>query len=159
MTIAVGSKIPESTLKELSASGVTDVSTKDLFAGKKVVLFSVPGAYTPTCSSTHLPGFVRDAEAIRAKGVAEVVCLSVNDPWVMKAWGEAHQTEGKVRMLADGDASFTKALGLEQDLGALLGVRGKRFMMIVDNGVVTELDVEQGKGVNVSGAEHCLVKL
>lgn len=160
MAIQVGDKIPNVTLKHISDGNLQEIQTGALFEGKKVVLFSVPGAYTPTCSSTHLPGFVRDAADIKKKGVAEIVCLSVNDPWVMKAWGEAHDATGKVMMLPDGNGEFTKALGLEQDLsGAQLGVRGKRFLLIAENGVVKHLAVEEGKGVNVSGAEACQVNL
>ena len=137
-----------------------DVDTGALFQGRKVVLFSVPGAYTPTCSAEHLPGYVARAEAIKAKGVDDIVCLAVNDPWVMQAWGDAHGAAGKVTMLPDGNGAFTKAMGLEQDLsGATLGVRGKRFSMIVDDGVVESLEVETGKGVSVSGADACLVQL
>ena len=137
-----------------------DVDTGALFQGRKVVLFSVPGAYTPTCSAEHLPGYVARAEAIKAKGVDDIVCLAVNDPWVMQAWGDAHGAAGKVTMLPDGNGAFTKAMGLEQDLsGATLGVRGKRFSMIVDDGVVESLEVETSKGVSVSGADACLVQL
>jgi peroxiredoxin len=160
MTIKVGDKVPSVTVKRLGAGGLEDVDTGALFQGRKVVLFSVPGAYTPTCSAEHLPGYVARAEAIKAKGVDEIVCLAVNDPWVMQAWGDAHGASGKVTMLPDGNGEFTKALGLEQDLsGATLGVRGKRFSMIIDDGVVKSLEVEAAKGVSVSGADACLVQL
>jgi peroxiredoxin len=160
MTIKVGDKVPSVTVKRLGAGGLEDVDTGALFQGRKVVLFSVPGAYTPTCSAEHLPGYVARAEAIKAKGVDDIVCLAVNDPWVMQAWGDAHGAAGKVTMLPDGNGAFTKALGLEQDLsGATLGVRGKRFSMIVDDGVVESLEIETAKGVSVSGADACLVQL
>jgi peroxiredoxin len=159
MAIQIGDKVPNCTLKRLTPNGLEEVQTGSLFEGKKVVLFSLPGAYTPTCSATHLPGFVKDAEDIKKKGVGEIVCLSVNDPWVMKAWGDQHGAEGKVLMLPDGDGAFTRALGLEQDLGALLGKRGKRFMLIAENGVVTHLAIEEGKGVNVSGSDACQANL
>lgn len=158
MTIKAGDQVPAVTLKHLSDGGLAEVNTGELFKGKKVVLFSVPGAYTPTCSNEHLPGYVAKAEEIKAKGVDEIVCLAVNDPWVMQAWGEAHNAGGKVTMLPDGNGEFTKALGLTQDIGAAgLGTRGKRFSMVVDNGVVKTVNVEEGKGVSVSGADACLI--
>jgi len=160
MSIQVGDKIPEAKFKQLTAEGLGEVSTDELFAGRSVVLFSVPGAYTPTCSKEHLPGFVDKAEDIKSKGVDEIVCLSVNDPFVMQAWGSEHDADGKVRMLADWNGAFTEALGLSQDISAAgLGVRGKRFSMRVKDGVVETLDVEDGKGVTVSGAASCLSKL
>ena len=160
MTIQVGEKIPEVTLKWLTPSGMAEVKTSDLFKGRKVVLFSVPGAYTPTCSKEHLPGFVGRADEIKAKGVDDIVCLAVNDPFVMQAWGNEQGAEGKVTMLPDWNGQLTTALGLTQDIsGAGLGVRGKRFSMLVADGVVESLDVEEGKGVTVSGAAQCIVKL
>lgn len=157
MSIKVGDKIPAARFKQLTAEGLGEVSSEELFAGRSVVLFSVPGAYTPTCSKEHLPGFVENAEAIKAKGVDEIICLSVNDPFVMAAWGSEHGADGKVRMLADWDAGFTKSMGLDQDIGAAgLGVRGKRFSMRVKDGVVESLDIEEGKGVTVSGAAYCV---
>lgn len=160
MTIQVGDKIPELTLKWLTPSGLGEVKTSELFTGRKVVLFSVPGAYTPTCSKEHLPGFVARAEEIKAKGIDDIVCLAVNDPFVMQAWGNDHGAEGKVTMLPDWNAELSRALGLTQDItGAGLGVRGKRFSLLVEDGVVKTIDVEDGKGVTVSGAAHCLVNL
>jgi glutaredoxin/glutathione-dependent peroxiredoxin len=160
MTIKIGDRIPSVTLKRLGDAGLTDVSTDDVFKHRKVVLFSVPGAFTPTCSKEHLPGFVGRAAEIRNSGVDEIVCLAVNDPFVMKAWADAHEAAGKVSMLPDWNGELTRALGLEQDIsGAGLGVRGKRFAMLVDDGVVKSLDIEDGKGVTVSGADACLVKL
>jgi peroxiredoxin len=160
MTIQVGDKIPEVTLKWLTASGMAEVKTADLFKGRKVVLFSVPGAYTPTCSKEHLPGFISRADEIKAKGVDDIVCLAVNDPFVMQAWGNEQGAEGKVTMLPDWNGRLTDAMGLTQDISmAGLGVRGKRFSMLVEDGVVKSLDVEEGKGVTVSGASQCLVNL
>lgn len=160
MTIQVGDKIPEVTLKWLTSSGMADVNTRELFQGRKVVLFSVPGAYTPTCSKEHLPGFISRADEIKAKGVDEIVCLAVNDPFVMQAWGNEQGAEGKVTMLPDGNGKLTEALGLTQDISvAGLGIRGKRFSMLVEDGVVKSLNVEEGKGVSVSGADQCLVSL
>ncbi|MDH5493886.1 MAG: peroxiredoxin [Myxococcales bacterium] len=161
MTISIGDTIPSATLKELTDEGMNEVKTEELFGpGRKVIVFSLPGAFTPTCSQTHLPGFVAEADALRAKGVSEIVCLAVNDAFVMKAWGDAQGATGKVRMLADGSAVFTKLLGLEQDLSAAgMGIRGKRFAMIVEDGKVKNLDVEEGRGVDVSGAQACMVRL
>jgi peroxiredoxin len=155
-----GEKIPSITLKRLGDGGLEDVTTDSIFANRKVVLFSLPGAFTPTCSAKHLPGFVAKADEILAKGVDEIVCISVNDPFVMKSWGEAHGAAGKVTLLPDWDASFSKALDLTQDLGvAGLGVRGRRFSMVVNNGVIESLDIEEGKDVTVSGADHCITHL
>ena len=160
MTINVGDTVPAVKLKRLGAEGLEDVDTGEFFQGRKVVLFSVPGAFTPTCSKEHLPGFVNNAADIKSKGVDEIVCLSVNDPFVMKAWSDEQGAEGKVSMLPDWDGTFTKAMGLDQDIsGAGLGLRGKRFSMTVDNGVVKSLDIEDGKGVTVSGASACLTNL
>ncbi|MCR9165590.1 MAG: peroxiredoxin [Nannocystaceae bacterium] len=160
MTIKVGDSVPAVKLKRLGAEGFEEVDTGEFFKGRKVVLFSVPGAFTPTCSAEHLPGFVGKADDIKSKGVDEIVCLAVNDPFVMKSWGEQHSADGKVSMLPDWDGSFTKAMGLEQDISvAGLGTRGKRFSMTVEDGVVKSLDVEEGKGVTVSGADACLTNL
>lgn len=160
MTIQVGDKIPAMTLKRLGPGGMGEVDTGELFKGRKVVLFSVPGAYTPTCSKEHLPGFIARAGEIKAKGIDEIVCLSINDPFVMQAWGNEQGAEGKVTMLPDWNGAFTQALGLTQDISvAGLGVRGKRFSMLVADGVVESLNVEEGKGVTVSGADSCLVSL
>lgn len=160
MTIKVGDKIPELTLKWLTSTGMSEVTTTELFGGRKVVLFSVPGAYTPTCSKEHLPGFIARADEIKAKGIDDIVCLAVNDPFVMQAWGAEQGAEGKVTLLPDGNGALTTAMGLTQDISvAGLGVRGKRFSMLVDDGVVKSLDIEDGKGVTVSGADQCLVQL
>lgn len=160
MTINVGDTVPAVKLKRLGAEGLEDVDTGEFFKGRKVVLFSVPGAFTPTCSKEHLPGFVNNAADIKSKGVDEIACLSVNDPFVMKAWSDEQGADGKVSMLPDWDGNFTKAMGLDQDIsGAGLGIRGKRFSMTVEDGVVKSLDIEEGKAVTVSGASACLTNL
>jgi peroxiredoxin len=161
MTIKVGDKIPaDIKLKEMGEAGPQDITSGDLFGGKKVVLFAVPGAFTPTCSLKHLPGFVEQAAAIKAKGVDEVVCLSVNDAFVMGAWGKDQSATGKVRMLADGNADFTKALGLILDgSGFGMGNRSQRYAMIVNDGTVEQLLVESGPGLSASSAESVLGKL
>ena len=159
MTIQVGERIPEATLNVLK-NGVQAIHTDDVFKGKKVVLFSVPGAFTPTCDAKHLPGFVEKAADIKKKGVATIACLSVNDAFVMKAWGKAQNTDGKVDMLADGNGEYTKALGLELDAtGFGMGMRGQRFSLVVDNGVVKQVNVEQKGEFKVSSAEHALTQL
>lgn len=160
MSIKEGDKVPQIGLKRMGENGPEDVDPSDYFGGKKVVVFSVPGAFTPTCSAKHLPGFVNQADALRAKGVDNIACLAVNDAFVMGAWGKDQQADGKVDMLADGSAAFTSALGLELDLVAAgLGVRGQRFAMIVDDGTVTHLAVEEPGAFEVSSAEAILSKL
>ena len=160
MTISAGDKMPEGTLVEMTADGPTPRPTADLFGGRKVVLFSVPGAFTPTCSAKHLPGFVQHADELKAKGVDEIVCMAVNDAFVMGAWGKDQGADGKVSMLADGNADYTKALGLEMDgTGFGMGIRGKRFAMIIDDGVVKELNIEGPGEFRVSSAEHVLTQL
>ncbi len=157
MTIAVGEKVPSAKLKTMTAEGPKDISTDEIFAGKKVVLFAVPGAFTPTCSAKHLPGFVEKAAQIKAKGVDTIACLAVNDAFVMGAWGKAQNTDGKVLMLADGAAAFTKQLGLDLDLtGPGMGIRSKRYAMVVDNGVVKALNVEAPGAFEVSSADTIL---
>jgi peroxiredoxin len=153
MTIKAGDKIPSSTLKTMGEKGPTDISTEEIFAGKKVLLFAVPGAFTPGCSVTHLPGYVVNADKIKAQGVDSIVCMSVNDAFVMDAWGKAQNAE-ELLMLADGNGDFTAALGLELDgRGFGLGTRSQRFAMIVEDGTVSHLNVEPGAGVDVSSAE------
>ena len=160
MTIELGDRIPSATLKVMGATGVEDVSTDSLFKGKRVALFAVPGAFTPTCSARHLPGFVRDADALKAKGVDEIVCLSVNDAFVMDAWGKAQNTGDKVTMVADGNAQLTQALGLELDAsGVGMGTRSKRYSMIVEDGEVKVLNTEAAGAFEVSSAEHLLSQL
>ncbi|MEL7029754.1 MAG: peroxiredoxin [Pseudomonadota bacterium] len=160
MTISVGDKLPEATVMMMGASGPEPKSTTELFAGKKVALFSVPGAFTPTCSAKHLPGFVEKAADLKAKGVQEIVCMAVNDVFVMDAWGKAHGAEGKVTVIADGNGDFTKALGLELDAtGFGMGLRSQRFSIVAEDGVVKILNVEEGGAFEVSSAEHMLGQL
>lgn len=156
--IKTGDTLPKATLSELTADGIVNHDVTELFAGKKVVLFAVPGAFTPTCSNAHLPGYVVHADEIKAKGVDMIACVAVNDAFVMKAWGE-NQNADAIRMLGDGDASFTKALGLDSDTGSFGGIRSQRYAMIIENGVVTTLNVEQPKSFEVSKAEVILEAL
>jgi peroxiredoxin len=158
MTINVGDKLPSVTLRQVTPEGPKEITTDDFFRGKKVALFAVPGAFTPACSQRHLPGFVEKAADIKAKGIDEIACVAVNDAAVMGAWGKDQRTEGKVTMLADGSGDFARALGLELDLTkGGLGVRSKRYSMLVDNGVVKSLSVEQQPGqVDASSAEAML---
>jgi len=160
MTIQVGDRIPSGSFRVKTEDGIKEITTDELFKGKKVVLFSVPGAFTPTCSAKHLPGFVQKAGDIKAKGVDTIACMSVNDAFVMDAWGKDQQVGDKVKLLADGNASFAKALGLELDAtGVGLGVRSQRFAMVVDDGVVKGLHVEQPGAFEVSSAEAVLKTL
>ncbi len=157
MTIKVGDKIPSMNLQQMTSSGPADISTDELFGGKKVVLFALPGAFTPTCSAKHVPGFLRYADAIKEKGVDTIACLSVNDAFVMGAWGKDQGVGDNILMLGDGSAHFTKALGLELDLIEQgMGVRSQRYAMIVEDGVVTDLKVEAGGEFKVSNAESVL---
>ena len=159
MTIQVGDKIPACTLKTMGEKGPTDITTDEIFAGKKVVLFAVPGAFTPGCSLTHLPGYVVNADKIKAAGVDTIVCMSVNDAFVMGAWGK-DQNADEILMLADGNAEFTEALGLELDgTGFGMGKRSQRFALIAQDGVVSALHVEPGAGVDVSSAETIMALL
>ncbi|MEM7653324.1 MAG: peroxiredoxin [Pseudomonadota bacterium] len=160
MTIKVGDKLPSATLREMTADGPHPVETNDLFAGKTVVVFSVPGAFTPTCSAKHLPGFVQHADAIKAKGVDEIVCMAVNDPFVMGAWGKDQNVGATVRMLGDGNAEFAEQLGLDFDASGFgLGKRGQRFAFVAKDGVVTHLAVEAPGAFEVSSAEAVLAAL
>jgi peroxiredoxin len=158
MTIKVGDKIPSTTLRYLGPDGPKEITTDELFAGKKVALFAVPGAFTPACSQRHLPGYVDKAADIKAKGVDTVACVAVNDVFVMNAWGKSQNADGKVMMLADGSGEFAHALGLELDMKSRgLGVRSQRYSMLVDNGVVKSLNVEAQPGqVEASGADAML---
>jgi peroxiredoxin len=160
MTIKVGDKVPSATLMQMKDGGPKPVTTSELFDGKKVVLFALPGAFTPTCSAKHLPGFIQNAQAIHAKGVDTIACLSVNDAFVMGAWGESQGAGDKVVMLADGNGDFTRALGLEMDASKFgMGQRSKRYAMIVDNGTVKALEVEEPGAFSVSSAEHIIQQL
>ncbi len=159
MTIKTGDKIPDATLVKMTENGPDQVQTGDFFAGRKVALFSVPGAFTPTCSAKHLPSFVDKAADLKAKGIDEIACTAVNDPFVMGAWGKTDGSDD-VTMLADGNGEFAKKLGLEMDGSAFgLGQRGQRFSMVVDDGTVTQLNVEAPGEYRVSGAEHMLTQL
>ena len=155
MSIQVGDKLPSVTLKTFVGDGTEEISTDDIFAGKKVVLFALPGAFTPGCSAAHLPGYVVNVDAIKAKGVDTVACLAVNDAFVMGAWGKAQNAE-HILMLADGDGEFTKAVDLELDLrGKGLGVRSQRYAMIIEDGVVKNLEIDGGD-IKESSADHIL---
>jgi peroxiredoxin len=161
MSISVGDSLPEATFRVLGSEGIDKLSTSDIFAGKKVVLFAVPGAFTPTCHLKHLPGFIENADAFKKKGVATVACVAVNDPFVMDAWAKAAGGKGKILFLSDGNGEFTKAIGLDFDgSGIGLGTRSKRYAMLVDNGVVKVLNVEDSPGVaDASTAERLLAAL
>jgi peroxiredoxin len=157
MAISVGDSVPSVKFKTITEEGMSDLSTEDLFGGKKVVLFALPGAFTPTCSAKHLPGFVQKAGDLKAKGVDAIACLSVNDAFVMNAWGKEQSVGNNVMMLADGNAEFTQAMGLEMDgSGFGMGTRSQRYAMVVDNGTVTALNVEEPGAFEVSSAESVL---
>jgi peroxiredoxin len=157
MTIKVGDKLPEATFTTPSPEGPKPVTTADVFGGKKVALFAVPGAFTPTCSAKHMPGFVQHAADFRGKGFDTIACVSVNDVFVMKAWGEDQNVGDDILMLADGSGAFTKAIGLEMDATRFgMGVRSQRYSMIVNDGVVEQLNVEQGGEFKVSSADYML---
>lgn len=160
MTIKVGDKLPSVKLKYFNADGMQEVTGDALFAGKKGVLFAVPGAFTPTCSAKHVPSFVKNIAALKAKGVELVACISVNDAFVMKAWGSDQGAGDDVLMLADGNGDFAKAVGLDSDFsGYGMGVRSQRYAMIIENSVVTTLNVEQPGAYDVSSAEAILTAL
>jgi peroxiredoxin len=158
--IQVGERIPEVGLKAAAADGLREVSTGEIFAGKKAVLFGVPGAFTPTCSDHHLPGFVARADDLKAKGVELIACVAVNDGYVMRAWGKGSGADGHVLMLADGNGDLARALGLSVDLSrAGMGTRNRRFAAVLEDGVVRFLNVEPGPGVTVTGVETILAAL
>ena len=158
--IKVGERLPAAEFSVMTADGPQKLSTDSIFAGRKVVLFAVPGAFTPTCHRNHMPGFIKNIEAIKAKGVDTVACTSVNDVHVMNAWGQNCGADGKITMLADGSGNFARQIGLDVDLAANgMGMRSKRYSMIVEDGVVTALNVEDKPGVNVSGADSVLTQL
>lgn len=161
MAIAVGDRLPEAKFKEKTADGMEEVSTSDIFAGKKVVFFAVPGAFTPTCSMNHLPGYIENRDAILAKGVDDIAVVAVNDAFVLAAWAQSSGGDGKIRFLSDWDAGFTRAIGMDTDLSAgTLGTRSKRYSMIVEDGVVTALNVEDAPGqATRSGAAALLEQL
>jgi peroxiredoxin len=161
MAIQVGERVPNVTVAHMTENGPENLSTDEIFAGKKVVLFALPGAYTPTCSAKHVPGFLQHADAIQARGVDTIACLSVNDAFVMGAWGKDQGVGDKVLMLADGSGEFTRAVGMELDLtGRGLGVRSHRYAMVVDDGVVASLKLEENPSqLGVSSAESILAEL
>jgi len=160
MTIKVGDTLPQANFMTFTSDGPAPISSDDVFKGKTVALFALPGAFTPTCSAKHLPGFKEHAADLQAKGVDTIACLSVNDVFVMKAWAKDQGVEGEILMLADGNGDFTKAVGLELDGSRFgMGPRSQRYSMIVDDGVVTELNVESGGEYRVSSAEYMLEQL
>ena len=160
MAIKVGDRLPNATFTTMTADGPKPQTTDDIFKGKKVVLFAVPGAFTPTCSAKHLPGFVQNADALRQKGVDTIACIAVNDAFVMGAWAKDQNSGDRIMMLADGAAQFTKALGLELDLNARgMGWRSQRYALVVEDGKVTQLNVEAPGGFEVSKAETILAAL
>ena len=161
MTIENGSRMPDGTLTVVGDDGPQQIEASEFFGGRKVVVFAVPGAFTPTCHRSHMPGFVENADAFRAKGVDEIAVLAVNDAHVMTAWREASGAAGKVTFLADGSARYTRALGMDLDASDFgMGVRSKRYAMLVEDGTVRELAVEDSPGgVSVSGADELLAKL
>ena len=160
MTIKVGDKLPEATFMTMGASGPEPKTTADVFAGKTVALFAVPGAFTPTCSAKHLPGFLEKGVDLKAKGVDSIACVSVNDVFVMDAWGKSQDVGEKVTMLADGNGAFAKALGLELDASKFgMGPRSQRYSMVVKNGVVDKLNVEDGGAFEVSSADYMLAQV
>ncbi len=160
MTIAVGDHIPDVEIRVMGADGPEPIRTGDVFGRGKVVLFALPGAFTPTCSDYHLPGYVIRAAELRAKGVETIACLSVNDAYVMDAWGEDQEVDDAIVMLADGNGTFTKAMGLESDKsGTGLGMRSQRYAAVIEDGIVTALMVEPGGGLTVSSAESVLSSL
>jgi glutaredoxin/glutathione-dependent peroxiredoxin len=160
MTIGVGDRIPEVMLHKATPDGPQPVSTTDYFRSRRVALFSVPGAFTPTCSVKHLPGFVERAEELKARGVDEIACTAVNDAFVLGAWSKHGEADGKVTMLADGNGDFARALGLEMDGAKFgMGLRGKRYSMLVNDGVVEQLNVEEPGAFAVSSADYMLERL
>ncbi len=160
MSIQVGDRLPPGTLRRLGEGGIEQVPTDELFRGKKVVLFAVPGAFTPTCNDTHFPGFQVLSDKIRAKGVDRIVCMAVNDPFVMSAWGKALDAHDHIDLLSDGNGDWAATLGLTLDLSAIgLGTRSKRFALVADDGVVRYLGVEPGREVGVSSADAVLENL
>ena len=155
MSIQIGDRLPEATFTTMTAEGPKPLTTAEVFGGRKVVLFSVPGAFTPTCSKMHLPGYVKQADELKAKGVAAIACLAVNDAFVLDAWSKSQDADGKVLMLADGNAAFTKAIGLELDASKFgMGTRSQRFSLIAEDGVVTSLNVEAPGKFEVSSCEY-----
>ena len=161
MAIEAGEAVPPATLKQMTPDGIKDVNLADFLAGRKVILFGVLGAYTPVCTTKHLPGYVAEADKLKTGGIAEIACISVNDPFVMATWGEQNGADGKVMMLCDPEAAFTRSLGLSLDLAAFgLGERSQRYAMVVDDGVVTTINVEKSIfDADASGASSLLASV
>ena len=160
MTVSVGDRIPSVNLMKATPEGPQPISSDDYFRGRRIALFSVPGAFTPTCSARHLPGFVERADEFKGKGVDEIACTAVNDAFVLSAWSKSGEADGKVTMLADGNGEFAKALGLEMDGSKFgMGQRGKRYSMVVNDGVVEQLNIEEPGAFSVSGADYMLERL
>ena len=160
MPLEVGSKVPDVAVKVMRDGKPEEVRTGDVLGTGKVVLFAVPGAFTPGCSKIHLPGYVERGEELKAKGVSTIACISINDAWVMEAWGEAQGVGDKILMLADGNGEFTKAMGLDTDLSvAGLGTRSQRYAAVIEDGTITDLEVESAPGVDVSSCENLLTKV
>ena len=160
MAIGIGERIPSTTLIKATAEGPQPIQSDDYFAGRRVALFSVPGAFTPTCSARHLPGFVEKADQLKAKGVDEIACTAVNDAFVLSAWAKSAEAEKSVTMIADGNGDFVEALGLASDFSKYgMGKRGQRFAMVVNDGVVEQLHVEEPGAFNVSSADYLLERL
>lgn len=160
MPIQIGDTLPEATFMSPTADGPAPVSTSDIFGGKTVALFAVPGAFTPTCSAKHLPSFRDSSGELAGKGVDTIACVSVNDVFVMGEWGKSAESDGKIQMLADGNGAFTKAIGLELDASGFgMGTRSQRYSMLVENGVVKQLNIEEGGAFEVSSAEYMLGQL
>src|SRR5688572_19633451 len=160
MTIKTGEKVPQATFAKMTENGPEQVDSDSFFKGRRVALFSVPGAFTPTCSAKHLPGFVEKADELKAKGIDEIACTAVNDAFVLGAWAQNGEADGKVTMLADGNGDFARAIGLEFDAGKFgMGRRSQRYSMVVNNGVVEQLNVEEPGAFNVSSADYMLERL
>ena len=160
MAIAAGDRVPNVDVGVMGKKGPETISTDEIFSGRKVLVFGLPGAFTPTCDAAHLPGYVVHNDEIRAKGIDTIACVSVNDPFVMDAWGKSQNVEDRILMIGDGNATFTEAIGLSIDLTqGNLGVRSRRYAMIVDDGVVSHINVEEGRGFEVSDAETMLALL
>ena len=161
MTIAIGDKLPAATLRLVEPEGTRDVTVDEFFAGRKIVLFGLPGAFTPTCHKNHLPGFIANEAAFKAKGITQIAMTAVNDPHVLRAWGKATGAEGHIAFLSDGNAAFAKAIGLSLDMaGGFMGVRSRRYAMLVDDGKVVRLNVEDAPGkADVSSAEALLAQM
>ncbi|MCO4318462.1 peroxiredoxin [Phyllobacterium sp. 21LDTY02-6] len=159
MTIKIGERLPDATFKSKTDEGVSNITSDELFKGKKVVLFGVPGAFTPTCSMNHLPGYLENRDAILGKGVDTIAVVAVNDPHVMGAWAKATNGEGKILYLSDGNATFTKAVGLEIDLAAgSMGVRSKRYSMLIEDGVVKQLNIEDAPGQAITSSAATILE-